>query len=783
MMKAKRTFTTLAMTLTVVSFAVSCMPSVSKNSLRGRTNGSLVDNSTLKTGEGKVLLDNPIILSNNTNLDSSADLNRYLSSAVKITENSFLNSNPNCYGLTYCFQIMGTRTDSVSLQTANGKWGYSATSDEFTQVNVFYHLNAIYDRIMQNLSYGAASSYDYFGTPLYDTSIPKTVQQADGTYTLNTKILSAIANCDSENNASWEPAQTSLCFGFTNTPSVPLRWGHDSTVVYHEAGHFFQEVFLNLRNSRSLDREAKPAMGNGHGYSESGALGEGLSDYFSYYINGRTHFAEWAAGRYLGASRPISESDSLHAAGISADRDQRLSYPDYIDYDVNHIGRPLEDVHSAGMIISHYLVALTEDIKTKCSMTTKQAQEEVMHVVAESLSELGDLTTKGTANGSVGKVNMSTDYALDWFNVQNPINYRSLTQTLAKNLLINIGNPLLNRCNGSYYQKDDIESLLDDYGLLLFKTYNQHRNIADFATKINTAITSTNRKKSMLVPKSALIFDPASDASIAYVFDKQKDIKDAIANFKSAGHSVTISDQIKEDLPYNNGNSKISPGEVVGIALNLYNNSNTTIGGVQILANDWDHADNSGGALNGHPCQFSSTQSNDTWPLESEGASTAANCSAVNATSSDFAPICFIQSNESNSTKWISQKEFRQKLALDNNFCLTPGSEKDCFVRVIKNLDTSSYSKINPKATWGKTFTSSNPNDPTPKLSVGHLFFMEVSKHIPPGTVIDCRVRARFTNCEDCYHDSTRSNYDYKDVDYNGPKPFKVFHLQIPITD
>lgn len=783
MTKAKSKFKTTAVTLLVVSLAVSCMPSVSKNSLRGREKGSLVETSSLKTGEGRVLLDNPIALSNNSNLAANADLSKYLSSPVMITTDSFLNSNPSCYGLSYCFQVLNERTDAVALQTTNGKWGHSPSSEEFLQVNVFYHLNMIFERIIQNMAFGVATSFDFFGVPLYDTSIPKTVQQADGTYLFNTKLLNAIANCDSENNAAFEPAKESLCFGFTNTPSVPLRWGHDSTVIYHEAGHFFQDIFLNMRNDRSLGRNVRTNMGGIQGFSEAGAIGEGLSDYFSYYVNGRTHFAEWAAGRYLKASRPITEDDTLHASGISSDRDQRLSYPDYIDYDPNHAGIPMEDVHPAGMIISHYLVALTEDIKTKCSMTQKEAQEQVMQIVAESLSELGDLTTKGTENGAVGKVNMSVDNALVWFRTVNPINYRSFSQTLAKNLYINLGNPDLSRCGGTYYQKDDIESLLDDYGLLMFKTYNQHRNLSNNTTKVNTAITTTNRKKSVLIPKSALIFDPASDASLAYVYDKQSDIKSAIAAFKSSGLDINISEQMKDDFPYNNGNSKVSPGEVVGIALNLYNNSNSTIGGVQILANDWDHADTTVGSNFGRPCQFSAAQSNDTWPLESEGGSTAASCSTVAASAADFAPVCFIQSNEASATKWVSQKEFREKLALDNNFCLTPGSDKDCFVRVIKNLDSAVYSKLNPKSNWGKTFTSALPNTDAPKLSTANLFFMEVSKHVPPGTVIDCRVRARFSNCEDCYHDAANANYDFKDVDYNGPKPFKVFHLQIPITD
>ena len=81
-------------------------------------------------------------------------------------------------------------------------------------------------------------------------------------------------------------------------------------------------------------------------------------------------------------------------------------------------------------------------------------------------------------------------------------------------------------------------------------------------------------------------------------------------------------------------------------------------------------------------------------------------------------------------------------------------------------------------------------------LSDQAVILLEVSKQIPPGTIVDCRLRLRFSNCEDCYHkqstDATKTNfssdshlegYDFTDTDYNGPRPFKIIHLQIPITD
>lgn len=416
-------------------------------------------------------------------------------------------------------------------------------------------------------------------------------------------------------------------------------------------------------------------------------------------------------------------------------------------------------------------------------MTNKIARENVMYVLNESLAELGDLTTKGTeVNGAVGKVNMDVLNAKTWFNVNNPINYRSLSQTIAKNLLLIFNDPLAARCNGAAYPKDRIEAMLDNYGLLLFKKYNQHRNLTG-PTKVNTSVTASNRKKTVLVSKSNLILDPSTGASSAFVIDNREQMLEGISKYVEPG-SLVGTDGL---LSYNNNNSKVSPGEVVAIAVNLYNNSNSTMGGVEILANDWDHAETRAGVNVGKPCRFSTSLSTDGWPLASEGASGVATdatstCDTVATTTADFAPICFVQSTEAGSTKWISQKAYKEKIGLDDNSCLNKNSPKDCFIKAVKGFDKAYYSKINPKSTWGQTMA--NPS--TGKaygLGFGNVLLFEVSKNVPPGTVVSCRLRARFTNCDDCFHDATRDNNDFLDKEYNGPRPFKIIQLQIPITD
>ena len=771
---SKFTHSSLSLLL-VMLISTSCLPGSSK-SVRSRVSATTSGSSTVGVSQGRVLKDNPIILSKNPALSSDYDLNKLLGSAVVITTHSFLQGNENCYGLAYCFEVMEKKESASALQTTNGKWGFTAQTEEFLQVNTFYHLNKVFEQFIENLNLSLhsfrPSSAAVEGS---DSAIPSSLLD-DGKYKLSKKILQSYTNCDIENNAYYEQTTESLCFGYSGT-GKKIRWAHDSTIIYHEAGHYFQKLQLNLRNY-GLDEIKKAQLGN-HLYTEAGSLGEGLSDYFSYYVNGRSHWGEWAAG-LVASSRPMSEDDSLHAPGISTAEDQRLSYPDYLTYNPNAAAIPIEDIHMSGMIISHYLVALTTDIETKCVMTNKEAREFVMYILNETMAELGDLSTKGTENGTIGKINMNSALATTWFYKNNPINYRSFTQTIAKNLLNTLGNPLLARCNGSYYSQDNIETLLDSYGLLLFKSYNQHRNLTysgNTVVKPNTTTKPANRKKSVLISKSNLILDPATGASSAFVIDGRTQIQNGLASLKFQGQAITVSSEL-QTAPYNNGNSKVSPGEIVAIALNLYNNSNSTMGGIEVLANDWDHAETTSGA----PCRMGSSTT-DLWPQIEEGGVSGGTCSDISEAVS--APVCFVQLNENNSTKWVSQREFRQKMALDTNFCLSKTTDinnpndKDCFMKAISGADKATFSKLNPKSNWGATMA----NPETGKAysyDWGNVIMFEVSKHIPPGTVFDCRIRTRFTNCEDCFHNG---NNDYNDKEYNGPNPFKIIHLTIPVTD
>lgn len=771
-MKKYSTYKIQATTIALVTLVLSsCVPNAG-NSLRSRDSSNIVNGSTtVGVGQGRILTDNPIIITKNYALSDSFDLNKILSTAT-ITNDSFLKGNTSCFGLEYCFEVRKDKDSPSALQTSDGKWSFNANTSEFLETNTFYHLNKISDLFYSNLAQSFSLAYDPFSFTQYDTALPLGLMAGPNVFKASSTPLIAYADCNSD-NAYFERTTQTLCLGYI-AGHDKVKWAQDSSAIYHETGHFFQKVQLNFRNYLGLE---KVDMGNGF-YDEAGSIGEGLSDFYSYYVNGRTHFSEWGAGRFYNASRPISEADALHTSGISTDPDQRLSYPQYVSYNPNSPSIPVVDIHYSGMIISHYLVALTEDLISKCSMSKRGATDSVVHLINESLAELGDLTTKGTEKNLTGlsKINLNSSKSFEWFSKVNPLNFRSFMQTMAKNLLINLGDSNLGRCGGSIYTRDQIESLIDQYGLLLFRTYNENRNLSNPGVVSNTPVNAVNRKKSVMVSKNLLILDPTLNSSAAYVVDNRAQILASITALQSSGlMTESLSSITEADLGFNNNNGRVSPGEVVAIAVNLFNNSNSAMGGVQILANDWNHAD-----ATGKPCQFGTTMSNDQWPLTSEGGAPCTTIAASAAT--DYAPVCFMQSNETTATKWVSQKEFKTKMALDGTSCLNPANENDCFIRAIKGADQAIFSKLNPKSTWAQTLTPAS-GGPAPKFDLGNTIMFEVSKHIPPGTIIDCRLRLRFTNCDDCYHDSTRSNYDYTDTDYNGPRPFKIIHLQIPVTD
>jgi hypothetical protein len=792
----------------VVFFALflsSCVTD-SANSQRKTQGASSNSPTSVGPGEGRVLQDNPIIASKNPDLSYDANLSLYIQrTPVNIEDGQFLTSqcgeqlsNIGKGLINECVRVTQNR-NATQFNSPTSKWAFPVTSPEFLQVNTHYHINKRLDHFHNNIktlynhTWGDVDSPQPFSS--YDTAMPKFIFDNNGHWKLgaDTQTLRAFSDCELENNAEYSPANFTICLGYDAVFKDQVKFAQDDTVIYHELGHGLIDIMLNSRNKTAGLSEAI-SFGYFY-YDEAGALGEGLADFVSYVQELRTVFGEWALGRFNNAARPMSEREPMHVAGLAPNEDSRLMYPQYLNYDPNDPNSINEYRHQAGQIFSHFLVALAEDFESTdgCKMDKQTAANYVMKLVMESLAELGDRTSMGGDTRSPGYINHSSVHSTDWIRHVKPITYRQFLQTLSKYTMRLMGNPALNLCNNGVYNQDRLEKLIDSYGLLLFRSYNDKGNAVSSLRTGERQVIPTNRLKSSLVPKDLLIFDPRENASKAFVFDRRADINNALKN----NPDIKPSPLIDSELKFNNGNAKISPGEVVGLALNLYNNSNTPMAGIQVLANDWDHVKWEDTAITKPYKQGKFCNSfGDEFPIiaeggadtSTEGGATPGECKYItrengDETAEQLAPVCMVQINDTNSTKWALQEELRTKLNLEADNCLGGAdSPHDCFIRAIKGADSAWYSKMDPQKTWGNTMVGDNGG--SPPFQFHNIIFFEVSPWIPPGTTFNCRFRTRFVNCEDCWEEKIGSTFDdYLDYEFSGGKPFKIINFQFTVID
>ena len=295
-------------------------------------------------------------------------------------------------------------------------------------------------------------------------------------------------------------------------------------------------------------------------------------------------------------------------------------------------------------------------------------------------------------------------------------------------------------------------------------------------------------------------------------------MQELLASLTFEGQNVQISEGLAGP-EYNNGNIKISPGEIIGITPNLFNFSNSQMGGVRILANDWDHMkldtstdihvnsnDNMSAGediANWSPCQYNG------WPSVTEGGiveddtlpASEGDClytTKHNLVLKDTSntpeyypdasqPICMVQYSDTNETRWVSQDFFRSsELLLEDNECLNnpsmSGSDfnpNECLVRILPGSSQIIYGKIDPQNTWQKTLQGQNPTSPV--ISTNHIIVMEVNKNISPGTTFNCRMRVNFSNCSDCFDDENGN--EYPDYMHAGDKPFKLINFSFKVLN
>lgn len=759
--------------------------------------------SSLEYGYGFALPTDPISMTNNTNITENENFNRYIprngyfiTSNSLLTETCTITDNITTSTISNCFSVSNTQT-STPTTPKNGKWPYTYGTKEFLDVHTFYHLKKAVTHYNSSIGFGVYQSR-FLSNP---SSLPNTVGNdviSNKSHWDAVKTLQVYSNCsDVGANSVYSPSTNEICMGYD--PASPnLKAVLDPAMIYHELGHALVKNMLNLRNRMSTATTLSSDMGIPGGASEAFGINEGLSDYFSYINNQLTHFSKWYAGMFT-ASRPMVEDDPQHSNLLSLTSEGRLSYPEFVNYDSNastynykhcyinseNVLTCPEDEHMSGQIVSHYLVALTKDLMTTCFFNHENATKYITYLLAETLAEVGDLKGYGknstaTFDSFSNLMSGSESNAYDWSHIVNPVNFRRFFQTFGRNLI----KVMTDSTVCSSYTQNQSEKLLDDYGLLLFKTYNDNGNDDTLgripASSVTlTQVSNANRVKSVLVSKSQIGLPPTnSGLSEAYVIDTQSSVLSQLQSMTYQGNVVQLSPLTPADLRYNNGNAKISPGEVVGLALNLYNSSNSTIGGAQVLANDWDHAEQSSGKLKA--CRFT-----DGWPIESEGAAASTaettSCSTQTTNNSETAPVCYVQVRNTNETKWVSQKEYK---TLNSDFpCLDDSNSSNCLLRVIPSRSYANYSKIDPLKTWGQSMVA-GISGAQPIFKSGNLLFFEVNKWIPPGTSFNCRFRVRFSNCSDCYHDpDATDNDDYRDYEYSGYKPFKIINFKFQVVD
>lgn len=746
-----------------------------------RTDSDGVENtkSSVSPGYGRILADNPISVSGKTTLSQDFNLNKLLQSKqVFITDKTQLIKD--CEFIDNC--IIVTKDESIEPFTnSDSRWAFATNSSEFLQVNSYAHAEILYKRFLQDLTTHTTTVAPLSLTPspsvYYPTSIPENYF-AGKSFWGGDKNLRIYADCNLNNNAVYFPSKQVICMGFDRIYQENVKFAQDSTVIYHEMGHKYAQVMMNMRNTIDTSSFVESQLGY-HSYDEAGAINEGISDFFSFYINGRKHMGEWALGRFNKASRPLSEDDPLHAAGIGLDSNSRLSYPTFVAYNPNDKELEVEDIHFAGQIFSHYLTALTDDVVSNCSVTQSRASSIVTNILTEALSELGDLTSQGNDNYTgLSTVNLNSAYSHDWLRKYNPITFRRMAQYMAKYAKYILVDSGTRACTSGGFTTDIIESTLDSYGLLLFRTYNESGNGDDITSFVgtDTAVSPLNRRKTELISKSLLLKESRGDFSDYTVFDKRETIKSIMDNFLDAGLITPLSNiSDSESFGYNNGNGRVSPGEVVGLFINMYNNSNSTMGGVRVSAADWLHSQD------GVACSNLS----DGFPTNSQGGMT---CNAFSAADindvNKFQPVCMLEYNDGSSTKILTQAEYFKKIKNDAGFlakdCLDPDDTRTCMIRAVDGADTSYVSKINAKSNWLESIKDADGN---PTFTTGNLIYFEVNKNIPIGTQVYCKLRASFTNCDDCYHDTTASNDDYLDWVYATEKPYNIVNINFQVTD
>lgn len=764
---------------------ISCAP----ESSRGYSNNGALDEKNLKSNEAYVMELNPSVQSNNDNFVLPITRKNYIAvDPVEITSKDSLLHDCEFtelgvpYQLDSCFQIQAEENSEVTKKE-RASWYFPAQDDKFLEVQSYYHAKKSTQMYLEGMEFisGYLAQRSIQGTlPLFSAS-PFNKGISDNFWYTDilgiNRSLKIVLNCDGDHSAYYSAAAKRLCLGGNQCSDeagcVPQNFSYaeDPSVIYHEMGHAFVDIMINTRNQySSIKTNLKTALG----YDEADAINEGIADFFSFAVNGRKHMGEWAIGSaytansLLAQSRAMSEDDPIYNGLVTKDSQSRLRYPDYLMFDPNQPLLREEDIHYAGQIASHYLTSLAEELQLTCSIDHKTSSQYILLLLAETLAEVGDLS--GTFS------NLDSINAYEWNQVANPPSYRRFFQVFAKNILHHISS---NLCLN--FTKDDSEALLDSYGLLLFRTYNDDGDqVLSSCDGISlNCVNESNRQLSSLVSKELINFSADSSDYRAVIVDDPTSIQNYLAHLTFKGANVQISTGLA-GTEYNYANASISKGEIFGLGLNLYNHSNVPMGGIQILANDWVHMKLDPVTGTKKPIQI------DGFPSIAEGG-IVDNTGLSSYSANDASPICFVLENGSSSTQWVSQDSYRENYNISDSNCLNnaniSGNDFDpneCLLRVLPGASQGHYSKIDSTENWLGTIKLDEGEEYQTNASAIMLF--EVNKKTPPGTIFNCRFRVRHSNCSDCYSESSSGSDDYSEFEYGGQKPFQILNLQLQVN-
>ncbi len=787
----------------------------SKGDRTGSVNFRSNEPESLDVGFGRPITDNP----NDINSSATPPINDrsliaqtpvFITNESRLQYDCTLTDTPLASTIDNCMETKQTALSSYT-SPIYGTWGYSPGTNEFREISTFVIARNSIDRYLEQLSLSRTNStLSLDATPsIPDSYISVTPNFWFSSQTISDAKLKVYSHCTRDAKPAFYSASYEVCLGNADnikvnneTPFAYFNYSEDTTIVHHEMGHVFS---FNLFNARNI--QAAPTLGTdrrvdfgGDFYSEEDALSEGFSDWYAYLISGKTTIFDWIGKILPQVRRPVSEASGLHPSYVAEDESSRVRYPEFLSFDTSDTSTAVEDSHFGGQILSHFLTHLEKEMVTTCELSNRAARDAIFHLVQETLAELGDLTSKGRGDafGTVGAgddtVNMTEQVSEEWVQKNRPVNFRSFAQTFAKHFIRIIPGNGAALCNGNNFTADALESILDQHGLLLFKTYNDDGNNAVNGHAGNTPVTSLNRVYSALLPKSALEIDTrAGQPSTGYyILDNSTALTEILNELVSAGKTLEteLGNPALVNVGNSNGNARVTPGEIIGIALNLFNDSNITMGGVQILANAWDHVKVDGGETkmcNTFEDGFPNTSQNgiginNAGPVEGDCLYvTRENGQKITEVNETIAPVCFIR-KPGVQTTWVSQSEYRDFVGITDSECLMGGDDPDqCFFRPIPGADVAWYSKIDANKNYPETFDPDGAASPT--FNAGNVLLFEVSEKLPPGSIINCRLRARFTNCEDCWHDEDNGDDDYLDYEFAGYKPFRIFNIQFTVLD